>query len=142
MLLYTELSGFEEQFYETVQWDRYQSIFITTPTWFVTIPTEVVLKLSNHIKKHSHYVKLYFFANSLGWNFGYLEISADKVVEKIRQLIDMYNSKMLVCRGNSLNGNNLLALGNNALNTFWLKKSTQVKSATSSSRWLMNGVNY
>ncbi len=193
-LLYNELSGSVEQCYETVQWDRYRVVFITTPTWFVTIPTEAVLKLSNHIKKHSPYVKLFFYGNSLGtwtdanklkendiqiihlndlytlnptrepvnfdslpapryrnrekylfdslpfrlkhgciwgkcrfcslargWNSGYLERAPDKVVEELRQLIDLYHPKTLVCRDNSLNGGNLLEFCNyfQTINMSW-----------------------
>jgi radical SAM superfamily enzyme YgiQ (UPF0313 family) len=179
-LLYNELSGFVEQFYETVHWDRYRSIFITTPTWFVTIPTEDVLKLSDHIRRESQHSEIYFFGNSLGswtdekkliehniqirhlndlfkvnpcnepvnydslptpvyedrkiyifdiipfrlkhgciwgkcrfcslakgWNSGYMERSAENVIQEMEELIANYHPKMLICRDNSINGNNL-----------------------------------
>ena len=180
-LLSYELSDCVEWVYESISWDRYRSVILTTPTWFVTIPTQAVLKLSNHIRKQAPDVKLYFFGNSLGswtdenelknngvkilhlndlfqldavnqpvaydslptptyedrkkyifdilpfrlkhgciwgkckfcslakgWNSGYMERSATKVIEEIGDLIDMYNPRMLVCRDNSINGNNLI----------------------------------
>jgi hypothetical protein len=55
-----------EAVYESVAWDKYQSVFITTPTWFVTIPTEDILKLSYYVKKVSPDSDVYFFGNSLG----------------------------------------------------------------------------
>lgn len=164
-----------------ISWKDYEKIFITTPSWFVTIPTQEILRLSNRIKSESPRSKVMFFANSLGswtdenelksngikilhlnylfnvnpcnepvnydslptpvyedrdkyifdilpfrlkhgcnwgkckfcslakgWNSGYLERSAKKVVKEIEELIDKYNPKMLVCRDNSINGKNLL----------------------------------
>lgn len=180
-LLSYELSDCVEQVYESISWDRYRSVILTTPTWFVTIPTEDVLKLSNKIREKSHRTEMFFFGNSLGswtdeeslvkhgirirhlndlfeanpdnepvnydllptpvyenrekyifdilpfrlkhgciwgkcrfcslakgWNSGYLERSVKDVIEEMEELIDQYKPKMLVCRDNSINGNNLL----------------------------------
>jgi hypothetical protein len=49
-----------------IPWHTYQKIFITTPSWFVTIPTEDILKTSKLIKKAAPTVELFFFSNSLG----------------------------------------------------------------------------
>jgi radical SAM superfamily enzyme YgiQ (UPF0313 family) len=43
-----------------------------------------------------------------GWNSGYRERSAKKALHEIEALIDQYDPQMLVCRDNSINGNNLL----------------------------------
>ena len=180
-LLISELSDCVEQTYASIPWEKYRSVFITTPTWFVTIPTQAVLKLADHIKKQAPHVKLFFFGNSLGswtnkrelkrsgitilhlndlfqldavnqpvaydclptpvygnrkkyifdilpfrlkhgciwgkcrfcsltrgWNSGYLERSATKVFEEIGELIHIHKPEMLVCRDNSINGQNLL----------------------------------
>jgi len=52
--------------------------------------------------------KCRFCSLARGWNSGYMERSAKGVAEEIEELIDNYNPKMLVCRDNSINGNNLL----------------------------------
>ncbi len=63
---YSELVPEVEERYASISWENYQSVFITTPTWFVTIPTEDILKISHYIKKASPHSKIYFFGNSLG----------------------------------------------------------------------------
>ena len=63
---YAFLSKSEKQVYEKVEWEKYQSVFITAPSWFVTIPTKSVLKISNIIQKESPDTQLFFFGNSLG----------------------------------------------------------------------------
>jgi hypothetical protein len=178
---YSKLLPLIESVYESIAWEKYRSVFITTPTWFVTVPTDDILKISNYVKKVSPDSKVYFFGNSLGswtdesklkangihilhlndlfkldpvnepvdfevlpaplyenrkkyifdllpfrlkhgciwgkckfcslakgWNSGYRERSAKKAIQEIQALIDQYNPKMLVCRDNSINGNNLL----------------------------------
>ena len=179
--LYYRLLNSVERELKQISWKDYQKIFITTPSWFVTVPTEDILNLSNHIRIESQHSEIFFFGNSLeswtdekkliehniqirhlndlfkvnpcnepvnydslptpayenrekyifnilpfrlkhgcnwgkcrfcslakGWNSGYLERSANKVVEEIGELIDNYDPKMLVCRDNSINGKNLL----------------------------------
>lgn len=168
-----------------ISWQKYQKVFITTPSWFVTIPTEDILQLSKLVKTASPNVEVYFFGNSLGswtdekkleennihiihlndlfklnpvnepvnydslptpqykdrekyifdllpfrlkhgciwgkcrfcslakgWNSGYRERSAKKALQEIEALIDQYDPQMLVCRDNSINGNNLLEFCN------------------------------
>jgi len=182
-LYYELLDSAEKELKQKISWKDYKKVFITTPSWFATVPTEDVLKLSNIIRRESHLTKIFFFGNSLGswtdeeslvkhdiqirhlnylfetnpgnepvnydtlptpvyenrekylfdilpfrmkhgciwgkcrfcslakgWNSGYLERSAKKVIQEIEELIDKYNPKMLVCRDNSINGNNLLEL--------------------------------
>ncbi len=49
-----------------IPWHQFQQIFITTPSWFVTIPTEDILKTSKLIKTAAPAVDQFFFGNSLG----------------------------------------------------------------------------
>lgn len=178
--LYYQLLDSAEKELKQISWKDYQKVFITTPSWFTTVPTEDVLKLSNIIRRESHLTKIFFFGNSLGswtdeeslvkhdiqirhlnylfeanpgnepvnydllptpvyekrdkyvfdilpfrlkhgciwgkcrfcslakgWNAGYIERSAKNVIQEIEELIDKYKPEMLVCRDNSLNGNNL-----------------------------------
>jgi len=178
---YSELLPFVESVYASIAWEKYRSVFITTPSWFVTIPTDDILKISDCVKKASPDCKVYFFGNSLGswtdesklkvndiqilhlnnlfksdpvnepvdfeslptplyenrgkyvfdllpfrlkhgcswgkckfcslakgWNSGYKERSAKKAIQEIEALIERYNPEMLVCRDNSINGDNLL----------------------------------
>jgi radical SAM superfamily enzyme YgiQ (UPF0313 family) len=167
--------------YKRISWRDYQSVFITMPSWFVNIPTENILMLSNLIGRESPDSRIFFFGNSLGswsdennlrrnkvtiihlndlfemnpanepvnydalptpiyekrekyifnilpfrlkhgciwgqcrfcslakgWNSGYTERSAKKVIREIEELIDIYNPKMLVCSDNTINGKNLM----------------------------------
>lgn len=179
--LYNQLHNDLEDDLKQVNWRDYHSVFITTPSWFVTIPTQEILRLSNLIKSESPLSNVMFFGNSVGswtdkkrlikqdiqirhlndlfktnpgnepvnydnlptpqyenrknyifdilpfrlkhgciwgkcrfcslakgWNSGYLERSAKKVIQEIEALIDRYDPKMFVCRDNSINGSNLL----------------------------------
>ncbi len=179
--LYPELLNSAEKKYELISWRNYESVFITMPSWFVNIPTEDVLKLSNLINRESPESKIFFFGNSLGswtdekrlrnnnvniihlndlfemnpinepvnydslptpvyeqrekyifdilpfrlkhgciwgkcrfcslakgWNSGYKERSARRVIQEIEELEAKYSPKMLACNDNSINGNNLL----------------------------------
>ena len=178
---YDETARRVQEVYESICWGEYQSVFITTPSWFVTVPTEDVLNLSKIIKRESHRTEIFFFGNSLGswtdeeslvkhdiqirhlndlfnvnpgnepvnydtfptpvyenrekyifdilpfrlkhgciwgkcrfcslakgWNSGYLERSVKDVIQEMEELIDRYKPKMLVCRDNTMNGNNLI----------------------------------
>ncbi len=179
--LYCRLSAPVEEEIKQFTWPEYQLIFITTPSWFPTVPTEAILRLSNLIRTESPHSELFFFGNSLGswtdekaliehnvhirhlndlfrenpfnepvnydglptplyqnrnkylfdvlpfrlkhgciwgrcrfcslakgWNSGYKERSAKKVIQEVEQLVDKYDPEMLVCRDNSVNGKNLL----------------------------------
>jgi hypothetical protein len=178
---YSELLPSVTEQYASIAWQKYQSVFITIPTWFVTVPTEDILKLCSEIKRASPDITVYFFGNSLGswtdenrlkdndirmthlndlfkmnpvnepvdfdglptplfknrkkyifdllpfrlkhgciwgqcrfcslakgWNSGYRERAAKKAIQEVEALINQYGPRMLVCRDNSINGNNLL----------------------------------
>ncbi|UCE06962.1 MAG: radical SAM protein [bacterium] len=178
---YQKLLNDVEKEYSLISWRKYQSIFITIPSWFINIPTENILKLTNFINLESPDSKIFFFGNSLGswtdvnrlrsnkvniihlndlfamnpvnepihydslptpiyeqrekyifdivpfrmkhgciwgkcrfcslakgWNSGYKERSAKKVIQEIEKLNDKYSPKMLACNDNAINGNNLL----------------------------------
>ena len=184
--IYLNLLSQSKKEYERIHWTNYEVVFITMPSWFVNIPTENVLNLSNSILKKSFKSKIYFFGNSLGswtdekrlrsnqvnpvhlnylfkkkavhkpvdydslpppiyerrekyifnilpfrlkhgciwarcqfcslakgWNSGYKERKAKKVIEEIEELYDRYHPKMLACNDNSINGRNLLEFCNN-----------------------------
>lgn len=178
---YFQLLNTSDNELRLLAWKKYSKVFMTTPSWFVTVPTQEIIRLSNLIRSESPHSDVFFFGNSLGswtdqkkliehniqirhlndlfkmnpgnepvnydklptpkfenrekyifdilpfrlkhgcswgkcrfcslakgWNSGYLERSAGKVVEEIEEIIVRYNPKMLVCRDNSINGNNLL----------------------------------
>jgi len=44
----------------------YQEVFITTPSWFTTVPTEDIVKISRIIGARAPEIKVSFFGNSLG----------------------------------------------------------------------------
>jgi len=179
--VYPDLLNDVEREYQRISWRKYELVFITMPSWFVNIPTEDVLKLSNLINKESPESKISFFGNSLGswtcegelkdhdinithlnhlferdpvnepvnydslptpvyeqrdkyifdilpfrlkhgciwgkckfcslakgWNSGYKERSAAKVIQELEELDVKYSPKMLACNDNSINGNNLI----------------------------------
>ncbi|MCK4784974.1 MAG: radical SAM protein [Desulfobacteraceae bacterium] len=60
------LSQSQEEVYENIAWGDYQSVFITAPSWFVTIPTESVLRISDILQEKSPDTRIFFFGNSLG----------------------------------------------------------------------------
>lgn len=180
-LLYHRLLNSRKELIDNISWRDYAKIFITVPSWFVTVPTKDIVFLINQIKNQSPNSEFFFYGNSLGtwtdkkklmahkiqirhlnnlfktgpcdepvrydtlpspvyerrdnyifdllpfrlkhgcswgncrfcslargWNSGYLERSAGKVIEEIEALVDRYNPKMFVCRDNSINGANLL----------------------------------
>lgn len=49
-----------------------------------------------------------FCSLSRGWNSGYLERSAQTAIKELEVLLDRYDPKVLVCRDNSLSGQNLI----------------------------------
>jgi hypothetical protein len=179
--LYHELLNNVEKEYELIFWRNYESVFITMPSWFVNIPTDDILKLSDLINRESPESKIFFFGNSLGswtdekrlsnsnvniihlnhlfemnpvnepvnydslptpvyerrekyifdilpfrlkhgciwgkcrfcslakgWNSGYKERSAKRVIQEIEELDIKYSPTMLACNDNSINGANLL----------------------------------
>ena len=63
---YHQLSGDLDEEAKQIPWSDYQEIFITTPSWFVTVPTEEILRLYHLIKSASPETRVSFFGNSLG----------------------------------------------------------------------------
>jgi len=63
---YLQLLNDVEKEFKKIRWTDYQSVYITTPSWFVNIPTEDILKLNNLIRREATDVKISFFGNSLG----------------------------------------------------------------------------
>ncbi|MFC1580934.1 B12-binding domain-containing radical SAM protein [Thermodesulfobacteriota bacterium] len=182
---YHQLSGDLAEEAKQIPWREYEAVYITTPSWFVTVPTEAIVKLSRLVKKESSQAQVFFFGNSLGtwtdekelkkhgilirhlndlfnqepenepvnydalptpvyknrekylfdmlpfrlkhgcnwgqcrfcslargWNSGYMERSAGRVIQELEELIDLYDPQMFVCRDNSINGSNLLEFCN------------------------------
>ena len=63
---YKELETCIDGEYETVRWEKYPLVYVTSPSWFPTVPTEAVLRLSRAIRRVSPGTRLFFFGNSLG----------------------------------------------------------------------------
>jgi hypothetical protein len=63
---YCQLSGDVEQEAKPIPWSDYQEIFITPPSWFVTVSTKEILRLHRLIKDASPETRVSFFGNSLG----------------------------------------------------------------------------
>ena len=70
---YEELLHHVEKVYASISWQEYQSAFITTPSWFVTIPTDDILKLSDFIKKESQILRSIFL--EIPWVHGQMKIN-------------------------------------------------------------------
>lgn len=64
--LYRKLLNSAKKEYRRISWRNYPFVFITMPSWFVNIPTENILHLSNVIHKESSDSKIFFFGNSPG----------------------------------------------------------------------------
>jgi hypothetical protein len=178
---YDEIEPHIDRHYAAIPWEKYPLVYVTSPSWFPTVPTEEVLRLSRAINRVSPETRIFFFGNSLGswtnegelkengvktvhlndlfatdptakpikydllptpiyenrdkylfdllpfmlkhgcswgrcrfcslskgWNSGYLERSAKAVIKELEALIDQYDPAALVCRDNSLNGENLV----------------------------------
>ncbi len=178
---YNEVAPHIDRYYAEIPWEKYSVVYVTPPSWFPTVPTQAVLRLSRAIKQVSAETEIFFFGNSLGswtneaelkkngvetvhlndlfamgarakpvkydllptpvydhrdkylfdllpfmlkhgcswgrckfcslskgWNSGYAERSAKAVIEELEMLIGRHDPKMLVCRDNSLNGDNLM----------------------------------
>jgi hypothetical protein len=63
---YGELETQIDHDYAAISWQKYHLVYITTPAWFPTVPTDAVLRLSRAIKRESSGTRVYFFSNSLG----------------------------------------------------------------------------
>jgi hypothetical protein len=179
--LYHDLLDQAGRAYAAVPWDRYQSVYITIPSWFVHVPTENVLALIQGIREQVPAMEISFFGNSLGswtdekalrahrvrlvhlnrlfepgrgrepvdydalptprfarrehyvfdilpfrlkhgcpwgrcrfcslskgWNAGYRERAADRVIQELNELSDTYRPRMFICNDNAVSGANLL----------------------------------
>ena len=63
---YEELKAHIDRFYAAIPWKDFSLVYVTTPSWFPTVPTEAVLTLSRVIKHTSPETRVLFFGNSLG----------------------------------------------------------------------------
>lgn len=63
---YEKLQGPTENFYAAIPWKDYSRVYVTTPSWFPTVPTEAVLKLTDEIRRVSPGTQVFFFGSSLG----------------------------------------------------------------------------
>ncbi len=63
---YDELETQIERAYAAISWEKYPRVYITTPSWFPTVPAEAVLRLSHTIRQVSGDTRVFFFGNSLG----------------------------------------------------------------------------
>ena len=48
---YDELETQIDREYAAISWKKYPLVYVTTPSWFPTVPTEAVLRLSRAIKQ-------------------------------------------------------------------------------------------
>jgi radical SAM superfamily enzyme YgiQ (UPF0313 family) len=65
-LFYNEIHSQIDQTYRAVPWKKYQRVYVTTPSWFPTVPTDAVLRLHRCIMEEAPETGVCFFGNSLG----------------------------------------------------------------------------
>ena len=63
---YAEAEGRVDGLYEAVPWEKYSRVYVTSPSWFPTVPTEAVLRLTRAVRRVSSETAMFFFGNSLG----------------------------------------------------------------------------
>ena len=63
---YKEVEPHIDRYYAEIPWEKYSVVYVTPPSWFPTVPTEAILRLSRAIQKVSPDTKVFFFGNSLG----------------------------------------------------------------------------
>ena len=63
---YDEIDTDIDREYAAISWKKYPQVYVTPPSWFPTVPTEAVLRLSRAIKRVSPDTRVFFFGNSLG----------------------------------------------------------------------------
>lgn len=63
---YAEASACVDGLYETTPWEKYLRVYVTSPSWFPTVPTEAILRLIRVVRKVSRETEIFFFGNSLG----------------------------------------------------------------------------
>lgn len=95
---YLELLETIEWEYSRIPWQDYQIVFVTMPSWFVTLPTETVLNLSAIIQKRSPNTEIVFFGNSLGtWTDQDILKANQITVRHINTLFEPNSSAVPVC---------------------------------------------
>ncbi len=52
--------------YAAIRWHKYSLVYVTLPSWFPTVRTESVLRLTRAITRVSPSTRVFFFGNSLG----------------------------------------------------------------------------
>ena len=50
---YNEVEPHIDRYYAAIPWEKYSVVYVTPPSWFPTVPTEAVLRLSRAIKQVS-----------------------------------------------------------------------------------------
>jgi radical SAM superfamily enzyme YgiQ (UPF0313 family) len=83
------LVGSLESEFKQISWKNYEKIFITTPSWFVTILTKDISNISKQIKAESKNSEIFFFGNSLGSWTDEKELIKQHI--QIRHLNDLFN---------------------------------------------------
>jgi hypothetical protein len=73
---------------ESIDWQVYAKVYITVPSWFVTVPTESILDLTRSIRGRSINSEVLFYGNSLGsWTDGAALVKAGI---QLRHLNDLF----------------------------------------------------
>jgi len=62
---YNEVEPHIDRYYAEIAWEKYSAVYVTPPSWFPTVPTKAVLRLSRAIKRVSPETRTFFFGNSL-----------------------------------------------------------------------------
>ncbi|MEW6140124.1 MAG: radical SAM protein [Thermodesulfobacteriota bacterium] len=63
---YLVIEGHIDGLYDAVPWDRYSRVYLTSPSWFPTVPTEAILRLTRAVSRRSPETEIFYFGNSLG----------------------------------------------------------------------------
>jgi hypothetical protein len=64
--LYHEMDSCIGETYSAVSWEEYEVVYITSPSWFPTVPAEAILRLAGAVRRASSGTQLLFFGNSAG----------------------------------------------------------------------------
>ena len=63
---YQQADAGVDELYAQISWQDFSQVYVTPPTWFPTVPTESILRLSRAVRQVSSETTLCFFGNSLG----------------------------------------------------------------------------
>jgi hypothetical protein len=63
---YGEVGSHVDELYDTISWEGYSRVYLTSPSWFPTVPTEAILRLTRIVKRRSPQTEVFYFGNSLG----------------------------------------------------------------------------